>query len=82
MAADRPSNSLAHLLHAVAERKELLNTLTHGCGLLLSIVAGIILIRTSLAQRDPWRVAGCAVFAAGLIAVYAASTLSHVVSHR
>jgi hemolysin III len=69
-------------IHEVAERKELLNTLTHGFGLLLSIVAAVILLRTSLVFGDFWRVIGCGVFAAGLIAVYAASTLSHVVSHR
>lgn len=69
-------------IHEVAERKELLNTLTHGFGLLLSIAAAVILLRTSLEQGDVWRVIGCGVFGAGLIAVYAASTLSHVVSHR
>jgi hemolysin III len=69
-------------IHEVAERGELLNTLTHGFGLLLSIAAAVILLRTSLAFGDVWRVVGCGVFAAGLIAVYAASTLSHVVSHR
>lgn len=71
-----------HPIHEMAERGERLNTLTHGFGLLLSIVAGVILLRSSLADGDPWRVAGCGVFAAGLIAVYAASTLSHVVSNR
>jgi hemolysin III len=69
-------------LHEVAERKELLNTLTHGFGLLLSVIASIILLQTSLAHGDPWRIAGCGIFSAALIAVYAASTLSHVVSHR
>jgi hemolysin III len=69
-------------IHEVAERKELLNTLTHGFGLLLSIAAAVILLRTSLVFGDVWRLIGCGVFAAGLMAVYAASTLSHVVSHR
>ncbi len=69
-------------VHAIAERKEFLNTLTHGFGLMLSIVAAIILIRSSLAYGDVWRVVGCGVFAIGLIAVYAASTLSHCVSNR
>lgn len=82
MASDGPSNPQEHSLHAMAERKELLNTLTHGLGLLLSILAAVILIRTALIKGDGWRVVGCGVFAAGLIAVYAASTLSHLVSHR
>src|SRR6187397_3442393 len=69
-------------IHEMAERGERLNTLTHGFGLLLSVVAAVILLRSSLAYGDPWRVVGCGVFAAALIAVYAASTLSHCVSHR
>jgi hemolysin III len=82
MAADTPANIGEGGLHYVAERKELLNTLTHGFGFLLSILAAVILLRTSLAHGDPWRVAGCGIFSAALIAVYAASTLSHLVSHR
>ena len=82
MASDSPSSPREHALDAVAERKELLNTLTHGFGLLLSILAAVILVRTALVQGDAWRVFGCGVFAAGLIAVYAASTFSHLVSHR
>jgi hemolysin III len=69
-------------IHEMAERGERLNTLTHGFGLVLSLVAAVILIRSSLAYGDVWRVIGCGVFAAALIAVYAASTLSHCVSHR
>jgi hypothetical protein len=51
MALDGPSSPQEHSLHAVAERKELWNTLTHGFGLLLSIVAAVIL-RTSFAQGE------------------------------
>jgi hemolysin III len=82
MAPDGPFSPPEQSLHAVAERKELLNTLTHGLGVLLSIAAAVILIRTALANGDRWRMAGCGVFAAGLIAVYVVSTLSHAVSHH
>ena len=75
-------DSLPLGIHAEAERGERLNTLTHGFGLLLSIVATVILVQSSLSHGDSWRVAGCAIFGAALIAVYAASTLSHCVSHR
>ena len=30
---------------------------------------------------EPWRIAGCAIFSAALVAVYAASTLSHAIAH-
>jgi hemolysin III len=56
---------------------EFVNALTHGLGLVLSIVGGIVLLVCALTQGDAWRVAGCSVFATTLIAVYAFSTLSH-----
>lgn len=56
---------------------ELVNALTHGIGLVLSIAGGIALFACALSHGDAWRVAGCSIFATTLIAVYAASTLSH-----
>ena len=57
---------------------EIANSVTHGIGLALALVGAIALI--TLAVRDAgWRqVVGCAIFGATLVAVYAASTLSHV----
>jgi hemolysin III len=63
------------LLRSQAE--ELVHTVTHGVGLLLSIVGAIVLITRVLSMGDAWRVTGCSIFALALIAVYAASTLSH-----
>lgn len=60
--------------------EELANTVTHAIGLLLSFVGAIVLVSYTLAQGDAWRVVGCTVYAAALVAVYAASTLSHVFS--
>src|SRR5688572_21629020 len=57
--------------------EELVHTVTHGLGLVLSIVGAIVLVGRVIAPGDVWRVAGCGVFAMALIAVYAASTLSH-----
>jgi hemolysin III len=56
---------------------ELINAVTHGAGLLFSIVGGIVLVSYALSSGDAWRVAGCSVFSMTLIAVYAFSTLSH-----
>lgn len=56
---------------------ELVNALTHGAGLALSIVGALIMGATVLTTGDPWRIAGCGVFVAAMMAVYAASTLSH-----
>lgn len=60
--------------------EEFVNTVTHGIGLLLSIAGAVVLINRVLSQGNAWRVIGCSVFAAALIAVYAASTLSHALA--
>jgi hemolysin III len=69
------SATLAGILHG-----ERVNTLTHGLGCLISVVAGIYLVCMAVAQGDMLRIVGCAIFAASMIAVYAASTMSHAVS--
>ena len=43
----------------------------------LSIAGAIVLIARAHSQGDDYRVAGCTIFAMTLMAVYAASTLSH-----
>lgn len=53
------------------------NQATHALGLLLSLIGGGILMSAALDSADPFRIAGCAVYALTLIALYAASTLSH-----
>jgi hemolysin III len=60
------------------ESHEFVNALTHGIGLALSIAAAIFLIARAYARGDAYRVAGCAIYATTLLAVYAASTLSHL----
>jgi hemolysin III len=57
--------------------EEYANAVTHGIGLVLSIAGAIVLVAHATSQGDAWHAVGCSVFAATLIAVYAASTLSH-----
>lgn len=66
-------------LHPVlrSQDEELVNTITHGFGLVLSIAGAFVLVAWALVQGDAWRIAGCLVYAAILVATYAASTLSH-----
>jgi hemolysin III len=66
------------LLVPVLQTNELVNAVTHGIGLVLSIAGAIVLIARSYSLGDAYLVAGCMVFSMALIAVYAASTLSHV----
>jgi len=66
--------------HPVWQRtstEEFINTLTHGFGCALAVCGGLVMIWSVLRHGDVWRVAGCGIFAASLVAVFAASTLSH-----
>ncbi|HTU25314.1 MAG TPA: hemolysin III family protein, partial [Pirellulales bacterium] len=56
---------------------ELLNLLTHGFGLMLSLVAVDWMLAALAGHHDTLRVAGCILYVITLLAVYAASTLSH-----
>ncbi|MCI0359693.1 MAG: hemolysin III family protein [Planctomycetaceae bacterium] len=60
--------------------EEIVNSVTHGIGLVLSLAGSLILLIRVLEQPDWWRLSGCAVFATALVTVYAASTLSHAVT--
>jgi hemolysin III len=66
--------------HSRSVAEEIINSVTHGVGLILSLAGGVILLTRVLAQPDGWRLAGCGIFATALVAVYAASTLSHAIA--
>lgn len=67
---------MAHV-RPLTRAEEIANALTHGLGLLGSIVALPVLVVTALARGDALLVAGFSVFGATLIALYAASTIYH-----
>jgi hemolysin III len=58
---------------------EIANSITHGLGLLLSLIGVPILIMAIGARGDALNVAGASVFGASLVALYAASTLYHAI---
>ncbi len=57
--------------------EETANQLTHGAGLLLSLVGTVVLLLTAYGVGDFWVALGCTVYGVTLVALYAASTLSH-----
>jgi hemolysin III len=61
----------------VSQAEELVNAVTHGIGLVLSIVGAIVLIARSCSRGDAYLLVGGTVYSMTLIAVYAVSTLSH-----
>jgi hemolysin III len=56
---------------------EFVNALTHGAGLALSLIGALVMGFIVAHTGDVWRILGCGIFVASMIAVYAASTLSH-----
>lgn len=56
---------------------ETANQWTHGFGLVLSLAAAAVMLRTVVQQSDSLQIAGCIVYLLSLVALYAASTLSH-----
>lgn len=59
------------------QSEEWLNALTHAIGTALCIVGSVALIGRATETGQWLRIIGCTIYAASLIGVYAASTLSH-----
>lgn len=62
---------------------EILNSLTHGAGVLLSI-AGLVLLVVFASMRDPdaWKIVSFTVYGTSLIMMFTASTLYHAFRDR
>jgi len=69
MHSDRPQ-SLA---------EEIVNSLTHGVGLVLSVVMLPVLVIAAVRGGDPWRIAAASVYGATLVLLYTTSTLYHAI---
>jgi len=59
-------------------KEERANAATHGVGFLCAVVGGAVVVSASVRHGGAWEVTGCAIYAVTLVALYAASTLSHV----
>ncbi|HVU87804.1 MAG TPA: hemolysin III family protein [Pirellulales bacterium] len=57
---------------------EIANSITHGIGLALSLVGAAALVIAAARTADTREFVGCLIYGLSLVAVYAASTLSHV----
>jgi hemolysin III len=62
-------------------REETFNTITHGAGLLASIVGATVLVGMTIGSRNPLEVPSIVIYCASLILVYLSSTLYHAVAH-
>jgi hemolysin III len=57
--------------------EELANSLTHGLGLVASLIGLPILVLAGVARNDPWQIVSGAVYGTMLVLLYGASTLYH-----
>lgn len=67
---------MTRLRHSV---EEVANTITHGIGLLLSIVGFVVLLVLAALRGTAWHIVTCSIYGATLICLYTASTLYHAV---
>ena len=63
--------------HEPSLGEEVANAITHGAGLLASLIALPVLIWSAAKSRDGARVTGAAIFGGTLVLLYTASTLYH-----
>lgn len=59
--------------------EEVANAVTHGIGLVASLIALPVLVIAAVLRHDTWQIVGGAVFGATLVLLYAASTLYHAI---
>ncbi|OSY87130.1 hemolysin D [Tenacibaculum holothuriorum] len=65
------------LNHRYSEKEERLNVLTHGFGLLMSIIGLYFLITKSFEYTGFWKQASFVIYGVSMIVLYAASTFYH-----
>jgi hemolysin III len=76
--ANKHREKTPHGIPELAPQEEMVNTITHGLGLVLSLL-GTIAIIASARSIERGLAIGCGVYAITLVVVYAISTLSHAV---
>ena len=63
--------------HVYTKKEEMVNAITHGVGVLLSIVALVFLIIFSVQKGLPWHVVISVIYGASMLLLYVSSTLVH-----
>jgi hemolysin III len=72
------TNSLANLpAWRRSAADEWVNAATHAFGLALAVIGALFMTAGVWGHGDLWRIVGCGVYLASLVAVYTMSTLSH-----
>jgi hemolysin III len=63
-------------------KEEIVNSVTHGIGAVLSVIGLIVLLAMAITYGDVWRVISLSIYGTSLFVLYLASTLYHMVQHR
>lgn len=64
------------------KKEEIWNVASHGGGVLLGVVVGIILLIWVFSNNDDWARVGVILYLFGMLASYATSTIYHSIRHR
>ena len=83
--SQRNRGTMTHTEHShqstlLSQTEEAVNAVTHGIGMLLSIVGATYLIYRACLHSSGVQIAACSAYGSTLVAVYTASTLSHACS--
>jgi hemolysin III len=66
-------------LHFYSRSEEATNIITHAVGFFLGIAALVLMVVRASLHGDAWHIVGASIFGAGLVILYAASTIYHSV---
>lgn len=68
-------------LRLPTQGEEIANTISHGIGLVLAVLATPILVIAAVRYGTVWNMVGVSVFAASMVMLYLSSTLYHALTH-
>lgn len=63
-------------------KEEIANSITHGIGAILSIIALVVLLYSSITRGSARHIVSCSFFGGALIILYVISTLYHAITHE
>ena len=75
------SSQKLHPTSGFTPAEELANSITHGIGIVLSLIGLVVAVVLASLHTDAWLVTGCAIYGASLLLLHFASTLYHSARH-
>jgi hemolysin III len=63
-------------------KEEIVNSVTHGIGAVLSVIGLVVLLAMAITYGDVWRTISLSIYGTSMLVLYLASTLYHAIQHR